>query len=113
MIDSNGEPNNGPFEATETCIVLDADTLEVRYNFDYYMYGQFMKFIERDAVRIDSGENLPSLQHVAFRNPGGSIVLIVVNQTERDIPLAVSAGGTQFNAVSAARSVTTYRAPAG
>ncbi|MBX3177169.1 MAG: glycosyl hydrolase [Candidatus Hydrogenedentes bacterium] len=112
MIDSNGGPNNGPFVATETCIVLDAETLEVRYNFDYYMYGQFMKFIERSAVRIDSGENLPDIQHVAFRNPGGAIVLIAVNQSERDIPLTVSSGGTQFNATAAARSVTTYRAPA-
>ncbi len=111
MIDSTGEPNNGPFEATDTCIVLDADTLEVRYNFDYYMYGQFMKFIQRGAVRLDSGAAAGEIDHIAFRNPDGMIVLVVVNHSEAARDIAVSESSRVFRANLPAQSVATYRLP--
>jgi len=45
------------------------------------MYGQFMKFIRRGAVRIGTGEAAATNNHVALRNPDGTIVLIVTNGT--------------------------------
>lgn len=48
------------------------------YNVEYYVLGHVSKFVDPEAVRIDStnfDEGQP--ENVAFRNPDGSIVLIV------------------------------------
>jgi glucosylceramidase len=108
IADSKGEPNNGPFEATETCITLDAETLEVRYNFDYYIYGHYMKFIRRGAVRIDSSGELAGVDHVAFTNPNGSHVLIVVNRGSAPQSWGVCTSATSFDALLPAKSISTF-----
>ena len=38
-----------------------------------------MKFIQRGAVRVESSEGTRSFANVAFRNPDGRLVLVVVN----------------------------------
>lgn len=78
MLDEHRKPNRGPHFASATCIELK-DNGEVEYRFDYYMYGQFMKYIPRGAVRIDSGESTRELAHVAFETTDGRIVLVVAN----------------------------------
>jgi glucosylceramidase len=79
ILDDNGNPNNGPFEASRTIITLDPKTRKPKEHFDYFLYGQFMKFVRRGALRIESGARENSIANVAFRNPEGGIVLIVVN----------------------------------
>lgn len=79
MIDEQGGPNNGPFEASKTCITLDSIRLETQYHFDFYMYGQFMKFIQRGAVRLGTTSEAGAREAVAFRNPDGTLVVIAVN----------------------------------
>lgn len=76
MIDTRGQPNNGPFRASRTCIMLNVEAKAVDYRVDYYLYGQFMKFIERDAVRIGTEVAGADLHAVAFRNPSGKHALI-------------------------------------
>lgn len=51
FLDKNGKPNNGPFHASNTFIQLDREKNEIRYNFDYYMYGHFSKFM-RPGTRV-------------------------------------------------------------
>jgi len=109
MIDSNGGPNNGPFKASRTCVTLDADTLEVDYHFDYYMYGHFMKFVRRGAVRIDSGESTEELANVAFKNPDGSIVLVLVNTSTDKKSMAISLDGSSLRTSIPGSSVVTFR----
>jgi glucosylceramidase len=82
VIDHNAQPNPGPHDCDPTPIVLNSKTLELDYRFDYYMYGHFMKFIQRRAVRIDSTSQ-KNLSNVAFKNPDGSIVLIAVNSSKK------------------------------
>jgi glucosylceramidase len=79
MIDENRGPNKGPFPASDTIVTLNSKDLSVNYRFDYYFYGQFMKFIQRGAVRIDSGQPEKTFGGVSFHNPNGTIVLIVAN----------------------------------
>ncbi|HHV99644.1 MAG TPA: hypothetical protein GXX36_08745 [Clostridiaceae bacterium] len=49
----------------------------------YYTFGQFSRFIQPGAIRIDSTGNLfdGAVSNVAFKNPDGTIVLVVVNRT--------------------------------
>ena len=81
----------------------------VRYNFDYYMYGQFMKFIARDAVRVES--SLPEIRtfsNVAFVNPDGQVVTVVANSSRDPQPFAVKCGEQTFAAELPAETVATY-----
>jgi glucosylceramidase len=80
MLDDKQKPNNGPFEAGRTIIELDSKTKTTTLRFDYFLYGQFMKFIERGATRIGSESKGDGLATVAFRNPDGRLVLVVVHR---------------------------------
>ncbi len=109
VADSNGEPNNGPFHADKPAVTVDAEDLSVRYNFEYYMYGQFMKSVRRGALRIDSGESTRDFAHVAFKNPDGTYVLVVVNPGDKACPFKTVWNGNLLKTELPAASVATYR----
>ena len=82
VIDHEAQPNPGPHDCSPTCIVLNSKTLELEYRFDYYMYGHFMKYIKRRAIRIESTPS-KTFPNAAFKNPDGSIMLIAVNPAKK------------------------------
>ncbi|MCP4258676.1 MAG: hypothetical protein GY774_14415 [Planctomycetes bacterium] len=89
VIDHEQQPNPGPHDCSPTCIVLNSKTLELDYRFDYYMYGHFMKYIKRGAVRIESTPS-KTLPNVAFKNPEGSIIFIAVNPKKKKQKFTIS-----------------------
>jgi glucosylceramidase len=107
MIDDKGKPNNGPFRASRTCIVLNTKRLAVDYTLDYYLYGQFMKFIRRGAVRIEVVPPDSECPAIAFKNPNGEIVVVAVNQRIKDRPVEIVVDQSRASLPLAARSVTT------
>jgi len=108
MIDYDGNLNNGPFKTKSTCIQPRRDGSGVDYHFTYFSYGQFMKFVKRGALRIDSTEGIETLKNVAFRNPDGTIVLVVVNGQDKPASFHVAFGKEGFDAALPAASVATY-----
>ena len=109
MLDEHRKPNRGPHSASATCVEL-LDDGSLRWNYDYYMYGQFMKFVRPGAVRIDSsGADSRLTGHVAARNPDGSLVLVVANAGREPWEFAVNFGDRQFRDSLPAGSVVTYR----
>jgi len=47
----------------------------------YYHFGQFSRYIQAGAVRIDSNEvSAENVSNVAFKNPDGTIVIVVSNR---------------------------------
>ena len=111
MLDEHRRPNRGPHSASATCIEL-LDDGTVRTNFDYYMYGQFMKFIRRGAVRVDSSEPPGAPRNVVFLDPDGQFVLVAANTARSPVMFAVACGERMFSASLPARAVSTYRWPA-
>jgi glucosylceramidase len=83
ILDSNLMPNNGPFDSDVTIITLDAKTKKPIFNSDFYMYGQFMKFIERGSIRIETFDHsdLSDFAHVGFLSPDNEIVLILASDS--------------------------------
>lgn len=108
MIDYDGLPNNGPFKTKSTCIQPRKDGSGVDYHFEYYMYGQFMRFVKRSAVRIDSSEGDGLFGNVAFRNPDGPIVLVAANRDRQPVQFSVQCGKEAFSAEMPPKSVATY-----
>ncbi|MCX8109090.1 MAG: hypothetical protein N3G20_09830 [Verrucomicrobiae bacterium] len=108
LLDEHRRPNRGPHPASATCVEL-LDNGTIRYNFDYYMYGQFMKFIRRGAIRLEtSGGKVDHVGHVAFLQPGGQTVLVVANAGSNPFRFVARSAGWQFEATLPARSVATY-----
>jgi glucosylceramidase len=60
----------------------------VAYNVEYYVIGHLSKFVVPGAHRIASTTYEGQLETVAFRNPDGSSVLIVLNSSTEPRPIA-------------------------
>ena len=66
------------------------------------------KFVKKGAKRIGSSKWTEDIETVAFKNPDGSVVAIVLNRTEKDLPFNLNINGTMTEAVSEARSISTF-----
>lgn len=119
MLDTDLQPNAGPFRPSPTMIELDAETLQPNYRFEYYMYGQFSKFIRRGAVRIetsgpDDGQSSDlkvesKLSHVGFVDPNDNKrVLVLVNDALDEVNVAIEWGGMSAKATLTPTSVNTF-----
>jgi O-glycosyl hydrolase len=109
VIDHKGQPNRGPHDCSPTCIVLNSDNLTLDYRFDYYMYGQFMKFIRPGAVRVHSNEPSKQLSNCAVRNSDGSIALVVVNHKTESSRFDIEWNSMHLTTDVLGNSVVTYQ----
>lgn len=66
-----------------------------------------MKFIARGAVRIESTSGTPEFNNIAFLNPDGSMVMVVVNTTDKPKPFALIWHGKLVKTELEAKSVAT------
>jgi len=90
-LNQNHEPYLGGCTTCRGEMVVDESTspVQVKTTADYTALGHASKFVEPGARRIESNTFGPgSLEDVAFQNPDGSIVLLVLNSSE---------GPMQFN----------------
>jgi len=111
MLDEDRKPNRGPHSASATCIELKKDG-SVEYRFDYYMYGQFSKFIPRGAVHIGSGDSSARVAHVAFETPAGEIVLVAANADRVAANIEIAYAGQTATLSLSPGAVATCRWPA-
>lgn len=77
----------GPNHAGNYCdapVIVDTETGEVFYQSSYYYIGHFSKFVMPGAKRIGSVSHGTPAEVVAFRNPDGRIVIVVLNRTDHD-----------------------------
>jgi glucosylceramidase len=82
----------------------------VTYTPDYYAIGHASKFVHPGAQRIGSNDlgGAAGIETVAFRNPDGSIVLVVLNNADTPGELWVSWHARSFKTTISAGSVSTY-----
>lgn len=110
LIDHHGQPNvSGFHDCDPTIVVLNRDTLQTEYRADYYLYGQFMRFIRPGAVRVEStGPGSRTFAHAAFLDPDGRRVLVVANARGKQASFLVRSGDGQFAAELPERAVATF-----
>ena len=87
MLDENGQPNSGPFVPDPTMVQLNSTDGSVEYRYEYFMYGQFSKFIRPGAVRVSSEFAAAAgdgINHVAFIHDDGRHALVLVNYGLRE-----------------------------
>jgi len=106
LVDEKGGPNHvGNF-----CIaplIGNTKTGEIVYMNSYYYIGHFSRFVVPGARRIVSSSNDDRLLSTAFINPDGTIIVVLMNQTDRDIEFKTWLEGKAVQSKSPAHSILT------
>ncbi len=107
VLDQHGGPNHvGNF--CDAPVIIDTGTGDVRYQSAFYYIGQFSKFVQTGAHRIASSGGPAELQSVAFRNPDGALVAVVLNETARPVSFTLAAENRAFSCTIPAHAIQTY-----
>ncbi|MBB4804480.1 O-glycosyl hydrolase [Flavobacterium nitrogenifigens] len=77
-------------------------------NVAYYIIGQISKFVKPGAVRISSSSSSGSIVSVGFKNPDGSIALLVYNTSGSSNTIKVVSGSSAFNYAIPGSSAVTF-----
>jgi glucosylceramidase len=76
-------------------------------NVAYYIIGQISKFVKPGALRISSSSTSGSIVSAGFKNPDGSIALVIYNSGSANTIKVVS-GSSAFNYTVPASSAVTF-----
>lgn len=106
FLDETGGPNH----AGNFCFApvhANTKTGEIYYTNSYYYIGQFSKFIRPGAKRIISSSSRSELLTTAFINKDGSIAVVVMNESEKNIPYHLWVAGKAVEVSSLPHSIAT------
>jgi glucosylceramidase len=108
-LDENYGPHFGGCDTCKGIVTIDSRTGAVSRNDEYYAFAHYSRFIRPGAVRIWSTDTGDDIKNVAFRNPdGGSIVLVLINGKTSGHEVSVQQGQLRFRYAMPAESVATF-----
>ena len=106
LLDEKGGPNHvGNF-----CFApVHADTKagKLIYTNAYYYIGHFSKFIKPGAKRISVSSSRAQLEVTGFKNPDGSVVVVVMNTTDKKMGYHLWLNGKAAETESLPNSIST------
>ncbi len=106
LLDAKGGPNHvGNFCFAP--VHADTKTGELTYLNSFYYIGHFSKFIRPGAKRIISSASRGQILTTAFQNTNGSIVVVVMNPSNDNIPYHMSIGNKAVEVTSLPHSIQT------
>ncbi len=111
VLDQNYGPHLGGCTDCRAVILLDHSTNPptITRTVDFTALAHVSEFVRSGAVRIDSTSSTESaLEHVAFRNPDGSCVLLVLNPAGTPQTFNISWHNAQAAYTLPATSVATF-----
>jgi glucosylceramidase len=108
-LDTSHGPHTGGCGGCTGLVTIDPGNGSVSYNHDYYALGHLSKFVLAGAQRIASTARTGDFHSVAFRNPDGSKVLLVVNAGGQGRSFLVRWGGQSFQYSLPEKSMATFR----
>jgi len=111
VLDQNNGPTNGPGACTTCYSVARVNTSNKTWSLDvdYYSLGHVSKFVVPGATRIDSNTYDGNVEDVAFKNPDGSKVLVVINAGSSSNTFKVRWTGQSFSYTLPAGAVATFK----
>lgn len=93
LLDAKGGPNHvGNF--CEAPVMLTADGRDIQIMTEYYYIGHFSRHLQPGAICLGSSVYCDGVEATAFENPDGTHVSILLNRTDRIIPVSVTDNGT-------------------
>ena len=105
LLDEKGGPNH----VQNYCFApVHADPSKgLIYTNAYYYIGHFSKFIRPGAKRINASSNRTGLLTTAFKNPDGTIAVVVMNGTDQKINYQLFQNGKTAQTTSLPHSIST------
>lgn len=100
-----GWPQNG-------LVVVDEATKDFTLSNDYWLLRHLSAFVQRGARRIPATSFFGYENQLAFRNPDGSLVIVVHNEMAEPLSVAMAFGNKQITPVLPADSFNTIHIPA-
>lgn len=107
VLNDKGGPNHTG-NLCDAPIMVDTDKQIIEIHPSYYYIGHFSKFIKKGAKRVASSSYTQDLETVSFKNPDNSVVSVVLNRTDKDIPFAFRINGKVVDTTQPARSISTF-----
>ena len=105
-LDEIGGPNHvGNY--CDAPILSDTVKDELIFNSSYYHIGHFSKHVKKGAHRIKSIIENDFVKQIAFKNLDGSIVLVILNESENDYVIEIKTNQVNKNVKSHKRSIVT------
>lgn len=106
LLDEKGGPNHvGNFCAAPIMCNAAEDSYEKRLT--YYYIGHFSRYIKSGAVRIGTTRYTDNIEATAFLNPDGERVLVLLNKTEKEVPVTVREAGCGIEVTVKPHSICT------
>ncbi len=106
LLDETGGPNHvGNFCFAP--VHADKRTGKLIYTNAYYYIGHFSKYIQPGAKRVSAASSRSGLITTAFRNPDGKLVVIVMNQTDKQTNYNLWINGQAAEAIAYPHSIST------
>ncbi len=107
LLDSKGGPNHKR-NYCNSPVMLVEDNSNYKKSLTYYYIGHFSKFIMPGAVRIAYSKYLSDLRVTAFKNPDGSIVIVLLNSVNYDIDFTICMKDVYFKDTLEKQSMISY-----
>lgn len=107
LLDETGGPNH----VQNFCFApmhADTRTGKLIYTNAYYYIGHFSKFIKPGAKRIISSATRSQLLTTGFKNPDGSVVVVVMNDGNIKSPFFLWINGKAAETTALPHSINTY-----
>lgn len=96
-LDENRGPHLGGCGNCRGVVTIDSKTGSYKREVDYYALAHASKFVRPGARRIGSSGGGPNLSSVAFQNPDGTNVLLVLNSGQIPQSFSARSGRISFN----------------
>ena len=111
VLDQNNGPTNGSGACFTCYAAMRVNTSNKTWSLDvdYYSLGHVSKFVVPGAVRIDSNTYSGGIENVAFKNPDGSKVLVVINAGGGSSTFKVRWSGQSFSYTLPAGAVASFK----
>ncbi|MEM7548834.1 MAG: glycoside hydrolase family 30 beta sandwich domain-containing protein [Bacteroidota bacterium] len=107
-LNENGGPtNNGCLTCRGVITVTGSGT--VVKNPEYYLLGHFSKFVNPGARRLITNPVSGTLENVAFENPDGSRVIVLMNSSSSEEEITINSRSNKINYTLPAASLATLK----
>ncbi|GAC1395491.1 MAG: glycoside hydrolase family 30 protein [Sediminibacterium sp.] len=106
LLDEHGGPNH----AGNFCFAPvhgNTRTGKLTYTNAYYYIGHFSKFIRPGARRVSCSSSTDKLLATSFMNKNGQLVIVVMNQTDKEVPYQLYMNGKAAKTISLPHSIAT------
>lgn len=106
LLDENGGPNHvGNYCDAPFLYHMAEGVLEERMTLSAITH--FSRYIKPGAVRIGHSRYTGEIEITSFKNPDGNIIVVMLNQTERDLPATLRIKNNCVSITAAASSILT------